>query len=182
MHWQVIGRFKSQPLLDDSALAACMAYVDLNPVRAKIGDTLETSAHTSILLRSESVKKGEQPTLLAPVVGNSKQAMPKGLPFMLKDYLQLVDLTGRCIRQDKRGFIDNANSGILTRLNISPDNWLILTTKFEQHCKSAVGSPDSISRYCQNQKLKRRQDISNTRGRGSGLVLPFLSRITKQVA
>ena len=36
-----------QSLLDDNAVLAAMAYVDLNPVRAKICDTLEASAHTN---------------------------------------------------------------------------------------------------------------------------------------
>ena len=157
------GRFKIQALLNEAALAACLAYVDLNPIRANIAETPETSAHTSVLLRAESAKEGKQPFELLPFVGNPRKHMPKGLPFVLEDYLQLVDLTGRCIRQDKRGFIDDALPCILTRLNITPDNWLKLTTEFEHFFKGAVGSPDSMSKFCQNQKLKRRQNVCHSK-------------------
>jgi hypothetical protein len=38
-------------------------------------------------------------------IGNERQHQPKGIAFALKDYLELVNDTGRIIRDDKRGAI-----------------------------------------------------------------------------
>ncbi|MFT7036393.1 MAG: REP element-mobilizing transposase RayT, partial [Cyclobacteriaceae bacterium] len=110
------GRFKSQALLDESAVLACMAYVDLNPIRAKMDTTPETSKHTSIKQRIHSLIKGEQPRKLMRFVGNHRQDMPKGIAYSLIDYCELVDCTGRCIRDDKAGYIEQHHSPILERL------------------------------------------------------------------
>ena len=154
------GRFKSQALLDEAALAACMAYVDLNPIRANIANTPEDSAYTSVKLRCEQATLSQQPNTLMPFVGNPRENIPKGLPFELSDYLQLIELTGRCIREDKKGYIDDNLPNILNRLNISAENWLIITTEFRTQFHGAIGREDVLSDYCEHQQLKRRQNLS----------------------
>ena len=73
---------------DESAVLAFMAYVDLNPIRAKIANTPETSKHTSIQKRLESIKQPAATHSLMPFVGNPRQDIPRGIAFSLKDYCE----------------------------------------------------------------------------------------------
>ena len=152
------GRFKSQALLDESAVLACMAYVDLNPIRAKMEKTPETSKHTSIKKRIHAIKnKQPQPSVLMPFVGNPRENMPKGIAYSLKDYIELVDTTGRCIRGDKAGHIDNTQSPILERLGLDSAQWLTLTTEFEKHFCYAAGAEqmmNAFKRHTHHQRLR----------------------------
>ena len=55
--WQ--ARFRAVRLLDEQALLACCAYVDLNPIRAAMAETLEASDHTSIQRRIQAQQASE---------------------------------------------------------------------------------------------------------------------------
>ncbi|MEP4891572.1 MAG: transposase, partial [Aliiglaciecola sp.] len=141
------GRFKSQALLDEHAIAACMVYVDLNPIRAKLANTPETSKHTSIRRRIFDLKKGKQPSTLMPFVGGTTQPQPTGLPFELIDYLKLVDLSGRTFHSSKRGAINIDESPILQRLGLDEQTWSNLFSCFETTFSVAAGQIDTLQTY-----------------------------------
>lgn len=74
-----IRLFKSQAVLDEQALAACMAYVHLNSIRANVARTLEESVYISAKKRITEVQKTpsesttpHQPKTLFPFVGNPR--------------------------------------------------------------------------------------------------------------
>jgi REP element-mobilizing transposase RayT len=157
------GRFKSQALLDESAVLACMAYVDLNPIRANMDTTPETSKHTSIQQRIQALIKGEQPKKLMRFVGNHRQDMPKGIAYSLIDYCELVDSTGRCIREDKAGYIEHHHSPILEHLGLDTEQWLTLTTEFEQHFSTAVGSEHMLQQFKHHTLHKRARGMAKAR-------------------
>ena len=126
--WQ--GRFRSQALLDEAGILTAMVYVDLNPVRAGIASTSEDSEFTSIYERVRRLKPvtsaGEAAAIVSSVALQSVSDEGSGavrIPYSFKEYLQLVDWTGRAIRTDKRGHIAAQLPPIIARLNIDPDAW-----------------------------------------------------------
>ncbi len=147
------ARYKSQPLLTEEALLSCMAYVDLNPVRANMAQSPENSDYTSIKERikpcfqlGEAVK--EQIELgalrhfnlplkpLSQFEGAVKNHHQKGILFALNDYLELIDYTGRAIAPNKRGAIAINLPPILNRLCLNKETWLQNCTEFEKRYRS----------------------------------------------
>jgi REP element-mobilizing transposase RayT len=150
------GRFRSQALLDEKALAACMAYVDLNPIRAGMAMTPEGSEYTSVKHRIERAhasqlpnRLNQQASALMPFAGNPREPMPSGIPFRLTDYLELVDWSGRIIRENKKGAIPEDLPDILQRLNLDARHWLYLTQNFEHPFKHLVGTAHNIRSACE---------------------------------
>ncbi len=144
------GRFKSQLLLDSSALLTCMAYVDLNPVRAKMAETPEQSDYTSIASRIETRQKIEhkhKPGSLVPFARNYKERLQKKqedsallcLPIEQDEYLKLVDWTGRQIKEGKRGAIPAHLRPILQRLEINEDEWVDGVEHFGRRFYRVIG-------------------------------------------
>ena len=86
-------RFYSGALLSDAAVLAAMAYVDLNPVRAKIAETIEDAKHTSIHARLTALGTDDPcDVYLAPVVsGIDGAAGPLASGLRLSDYIDHLE-------------------------------------------------------------------------------------------
>ena len=84
------GRYSSQALLDEAAVFSCMAYVDLNPIRADIAARLEDSHHTAIKQRIASLKVIDpldfQKALDEKVTCINDKVTSKRLPLTLRLY------------------------------------------------------------------------------------------------
>ncbi|MEV3836376.1 alpha-amylase family glycosyl hydrolase [Aeromonas allosaccharophila] len=142
------GRFKSQALLTESALLACMAYVDLNPIRAALTDRPEQSDYTSIKQRLDETATTE---VLSPLLlPFASQGKPEELPYAFTDYLMLVDWTGRAIRPDKRGHIPARLGPILERLGLDGVRWLKQVTLFRRQGIRVVGDRDQCQQFARH--------------------------------
>jgi hypothetical protein len=125
------GRFRSQALLDEAGLLTAMAYVDLNPVRAGVAATPEESQFTSVYDRILALHDAPASARRAAAVGvipvrafkTAGERAGNSLPFALEDYLELVDWTGRVVRNEKRHSIDSSLPSILHRLAIDREAW-----------------------------------------------------------
>jgi hypothetical protein len=133
------GRFTSQALLGEKALLACMAYVDLNPIRANMARTPENSDFTSI---QERIRKHGSTSLRA-FAGRGND--DTGLPYNLHDYLEFVDWAGRAMQKGKRGYIPQQTPPILARLSMETTPVLDYLKKKEEYSPVALG-PASLMR------------------------------------
>lgn len=144
------GRFKSQAILDEAGLLACLVYVDLNPLRAGVVNAPEQSVDVSLnqRLADKVAHRGDEslPTLL-PFTGNHNQQLREGIPYALADYLQLADWTGRAQRCDKRGYIDAATPPILSRLGIDAESFLQAVSQHQLSHGSVIGHPESCQHH-----------------------------------
>lgn len=160
------ARFHSEPLCSEQALIAAMAYVDLNPIRAKMATTPETSTYTSIKARIEETGRDDEigqsvSKLLDSNELNHFNSTIKSLlgfaepepqlnieqrhtqivsideiPIYQSEYLSLVDVTGRVVALGKRGYIDPELKPILDRLALSNDQWIQVSAGFRQYYRN----------------------------------------------
>ncbi len=130
------GRFKSIALLDEAAIVACMAYVDMNPIRAKIAKCVEDASHTSVHRRISQVDKS------CTGLGDLSR-----VGLSLSHYVEMLRWT-ISINAGEISTPSVQAAQALTRLNQTADGWLgqVKVNRFKYR---AYGSTRRLKQYAQ---------------------------------
>ena len=158
------GRYSSQALLDEAAVFSAMAYVDINPVRAKITQKLEESNNTSIMRRIENQQSNEnRANIDEPITPVAGLANTTQLTMPLGDYIQLVEWTGQAIVHPAKASIPVHITPILKRLNLQQNHWLKQIENYNQNYCHVVGSIKKIREKAAQLKLRCLHGIAAAR-------------------
>ncbi|MEM9071329.1 MAG: hypothetical protein AAGE52_22675 [Myxococcota bacterium] len=151
------GRFVCQPLLDEAALLTCMAYVDLNPVRAGMAKSLEKSTHTSVAKRSSQLTKALKsgaPPVPQGLTPFADQVPPRSrrttVPMQYVDYLELLHWIGRSLRRRGGGVLKHKPK-LLTDLELNQNAFLAMMRSHGLRTASVLGSLDLVDAFAESQ-------------------------------
>jgi len=156
------GRFKCQALLDDRAVLAAMAYVDLNPVRAQLCETLKDSIHTSAHRRIVEIEKAPEKSkaALSPVTGIRGVGV---LGMSQAEYLQLLDWTGREVRANKGGTLSGPAPKVLARFGPGDAQWTRQVLAVGSGFHRAIGSVETLIEKAKSMGQQWLQGITTAR-------------------
>jgi len=154
------SRFTSQALLDEAAAITCMAYVDLNPIRAGLTDKLEESDLTGIKKRIETMSSESLNHAITALAG---QVRERTMTIKLKEYIELVEWTGQYVSHPDKAKIPYHLISIFERLNLNHNNWLNQVKQYGLNYYRAVGPIDCVKLYAERVKLKWLKGIKNIR-------------------
>lgn len=144
------GRFKCQALLGEKALLSVMAYVDLNPMRAKIAESLQASDYTSIQNRLGNAVRGIFHGKLLPFSeGIDAEKSQEHIPYRFADYLELLAWTGQLIHAESCALTQPKIPITLNSLGISPNRWLHNCRKLEELFHVVIGPSKAVKQLCQ---------------------------------
>lgn len=154
------SRFKSQALLDEKALLACMAYVDLNPVRAGMSKSPEESEHTSINCRLHNKHKSGQ-FISSFGDEDSKNDLPFSLA--LEEYVGLLRWTAENMY---RGINEKTNlmpPKVIEDFSIEQLAWFKMAEGFENQFKLFAGPHAAMNTIYNTLHRKQVGGIKNCR-------------------
>jgi REP element-mobilizing transposase RayT len=136
-------RFYSGALLSEQALLASMAYVDLNPVRARIARRIAQCQNTSIQLRIKHLENTLErlKEIIDPLVSGLGKRTHR-FQVTLADYIERLDVIIRAEIEKDMGQLSDKQS-----------RWLAQVTSIRKR-QRAYGSTEALASWIESRGLK----------------------------